>query len=353
MLTPTPSPSSDLINTEKLILEKVRSTCKARPLLDLEASTPFEIFPENFNGKKAVILIHGFLGTPYFMRSLAKFYAAEGYYCYVPTLLGHGACPEAMRCYSLEALLDSLNQAIDTIHSQIKTLKEIHLCGFSLGALLALLIAKNRPISSLTLLAPALGITPLAKLIPPLERLGFGNIHNPSAASLNGLHNPAMYAWHPLCGVLPIIDGIKEVNTSLNTWDKTPIFMVASVSDAVVKLEPILNLFSRNQHPDSHLRLYGPANFSPLPAKASLIQEDLLEPRVKSLSHVSLGISPLDNLLGAHSPQYKNLPTNAVLGEKLPSYIFSKNIFRLFYNPDFDGLTQNLGEFLQKITCAS
>ncbi len=340
-------------------LNQTRQLFKNHNLLDLQASLPFEIWPENSNQdlnqdqnkiiktKKAVVLIHGFLGTPYFMKSLASIYAAQGFYCYAPTLPGHGVCPQALKNIGLLDILKFLNNTLDQIQTQFE---EVHLCGFSLGALLALLLTRTRKktIQSITLLAPPLGITKFSKLIPPLSKMGFSQMPYPSAASLNGLKNPAMYSWHPLSAALTILDGMKIIHDNPSAWNNIPIFLIASYSDGVVKLQPLLDFFAQNNtHPKSKLRLYAPEKF-PLSNlnKITLIPENTLGPHIKNLSHIGLAISPEDPWLGVDSPQYQNLPKHYFLAEKLPIHLFQKNIFRIFYNPDFKNLAQDLTAFL-------
>lgn len=341
----TPSPwLLDNLN----FLQKTRSCLEKKKLalLDLSFSQPFEIKAPSQT--KAVVLLHGFLGTPYFMKDLAKIYAERGFYCYAPVLPGHGSHPSALKNITLENLIHFLKIILAQIQEKYT---EVHLCGFSFGALLALLISKISPISSLTLLAPPLGITPLSKLIPPICQLGFPQLPYPSAASLNGLPNPAMYAWHPISAVLPILKGIQIFQTHPNAWQHVPIFLLASYSDAVVKFQPLLNLFTLNHsHPNSQLRAYVPEAFkkpNDLPnSQTQIILETQFGPHIKNFSHIGLPTAPSDALLGINSSQYQNLPTDYLLGEKLPLGLNHKNLFRLFFNPDFEGLSNHLKNFL-------
>jgi len=342
--------------------------------LDHDLSQPFELFPstqeppKNTPIRKAMILIHGFLGVPYFMKSLATLFSKQGFYCYAPRLPGHGICPEALRCQNLEKILEILSAEIKSMEDQFD---EIHLCGFSLGGLLSVLLANglnhfdHQKIKSLILFAPAFGISPLAKLIPTLNFLGLGNLRNTSAANMNGLRNPVMYANYPLCSVLPIIHGIKNLKQKSEQAHKNnqaipstqlPIFMIGSFDDAVVKFSPLINFINQNKNPQSCIYLYaGKAHWPAIQAEiqAQVLNQNLffIDPsetnkNILNLSHVSLLIPPEDPLFGQNSPQYKNLPENFYLGEKIPGVNFRKNLYRLFYNPDFPALSAALLKFL-------
>lgn len=351
-----------LVQFEK---ERTRFANNARfDFLDLTMSRPFEYYPkinsENKKNKKAMILIHGFLGTPYFMKYLAEAFRDQGFYCYAPRLPGHGICQEAMRCLDLSQILKNLMAQIQEIQTQFE---EIYLCGFSFGGLLSTLLVQefqDRPelkirIKSLILFAPSFGITPLSKLIPFLTTLGFGNILHPSAANMNGIKNPAMYYWYPLCAVLPIIKGIQQLKSHLQKPDHAskniPTFIVSSAEDAVVQLAPTLDFFESNSHPDSRLYLYSQKKYKfKLNSKITLINPEDLGPPILNLSHVSLLMPPEDPTFGQNSPQYQTLLKNKkkiFLGEKLSKFSFTKNLYRLFYNPDFKSLTQALLNFLK------
>ena len=57
------------------------------------------LFPEAFpffrkGGDKAVLIIHGYLGSPYDVKYLAEKLSQNGYTVSVPLLPGHGTCKE-------------------------------------------------------------------------------------------------------------------------------------------------------------------------------------------------------------------------------------------------------------------
>lgn len=106
-------------------------------------------------GRVGVLLIHGLGGTPVELRFVAQGLARAGYTVLCSQLAGHGGTPEELRrstwpewYASVEAAHDRLREHCDIVVAG----------GLSMGCILALLLAQNRPqgVQGLLLLAPAL-----------------------------------------------------------------------------------------------------------------------------------------------------------------------------------------------------
>lgn len=120
--------------------------------LDPLKTSPRVLGPDVCGGT-AVLLLHGFTGTPWEVLPLAESLAERGYAVRVPRLPGHGTTPEAMafvtwRDWEAHALaeLDALAGA-----------EQVVVGGLSMGGLLAMRLALKRPrrVAGLVLLAPA------------------------------------------------------------------------------------------------------------------------------------------------------------------------------------------------------
>ncbi|GEB77680.1 alpha/beta hydrolase [Sporolactobacillus inulinus] len=98
------------------------------------------------------IVIHGFAGNPWEVEPLAHALERSGFEVITPLLPGHDRDKKRMeKITALEWL-----QAIEKIVTRAKDdKKEIHLIGFSMGAMIASITASKYPISSLVLLSPA------------------------------------------------------------------------------------------------------------------------------------------------------------------------------------------------------
>ncbi|HJZ44427.1 MAG TPA: alpha/beta fold hydrolase [Hyphomicrobiaceae bacterium] len=106
-------------------------------------------------GRLGVLLIHGLGGTPIELRFIAQTLARAGHTVYCCQLAGHCGTPEELRrstwrewYASVEAAHDLLRERCDTIVAG----------GLSMGGILAIHLARNRPesVHGLLLLAPTL-----------------------------------------------------------------------------------------------------------------------------------------------------------------------------------------------------
>jgi len=120
--------------------------------------------------KPGIVLVHGFLASPGELLQLAEHLNQQGYGVYVVRLAGHGTHPSELKSVTLQCWQESLKRGYATLaHNHQKVL----LCGFSAGALLALLQGSlGLPkLSGIIAINPALTLCQKsAKLSPMLER---------------------------------------------------------------------------------------------------------------------------------------------------------------------------------------
>jgi carboxylesterase len=117
--------------------------------MDPEKTAAFELG----RGPDAVLLLHGFTGSPWDVRPLAEALAEHDYYIRAIRLPGHGLTPEAMLEVSWR---DWEHAALDAL-AGLSEYRHVFVAGLSMGALLAMLLAAQRPerVQALALLAPA------------------------------------------------------------------------------------------------------------------------------------------------------------------------------------------------------
>ena len=109
--------------------------------------------PFDLGRGKPALLLHGFTGTPFEVRPIGEALARRGYRALGPRLAGHGLSAEALGETTAADWFGSARQALELLAPD----GPVHLVGLSVGAMIALLLARDRPdrIASLTLLAPA------------------------------------------------------------------------------------------------------------------------------------------------------------------------------------------------------
>lgn len=121
-------------------------------------------------GRHAVLLIHGFMGTPAEMRPLGHALADAGYAAYGMLQPGFGQDLAWLSSLSVDQWVEAALAVWDRISSSHE---ELSLVGYSMGGPVALHIAARRAVSNLVLIAPLwklLGGDPKLKLLPIARR---------------------------------------------------------------------------------------------------------------------------------------------------------------------------------------
>lgn len=133
-------------------MHKLTSPLEQR--LDEAKTAPFTLGPGHAEARVTVVLLHGFTGSPWEVRTLGEALAARGARVVCPRLPGHGTTPEAMLWAGHHEWLAA---AQDVVTAQ-RGARRLVLAGLSMGALLAMIIAARRTqrVDGLVLMAPVL-----------------------------------------------------------------------------------------------------------------------------------------------------------------------------------------------------
>lgn len=123
-------------------------------------AAPFRL--EGANGE-AVLLIHGFTGTPAHWRLLGPALHQQGYTVLAPLLPGHGTSIDDMSHHGGEEWLTAVTRAALELGGH----RRLHLVGLSMGGLLAILAARPTAATSITTInSPVRFRDPLIYLTP-------------------------------------------------------------------------------------------------------------------------------------------------------------------------------------------
>lgn len=117
-------------------------------------------------GGDGALLLHGFTGWPGEMAFLGDRLASAGLAVSIPRLPGHGTNGlDFMRT----GWRDWLRAAVDAYLEMAAEHPRVHVVGFSMGGLLAILLAARFPVARLALVAPGVKVNnPLLPLAPVL-----------------------------------------------------------------------------------------------------------------------------------------------------------------------------------------
>ncbi len=170
-------------------------------------------FPEiHFEGKPpAVLLIHGFGGSPIDMQPLADELKKRGIAFNAIILPGHGTSYEDLEHITMKEWLNASFSAYDAMKKQYG---EVNVVGFSLGGALALCLAEQREVHKTVLLSPYFEVKDewyyfgepeewavrLSEIKHFIKKLKIGQINDPE-----GLRRYDAYEYIPLktIGELP------------------------------------------------------------------------------------------------------------------------------------------------------
>lgn len=119
-------------------------------------------------GRRGVLLIHGFAGTPPELRRLGEHLAAHGYRCRAVALAGHASTPEALEQTGRSQWTASAQAELDVLASECA---EVMVAGQSMGGTIALhLAATDLRISAVATMAAPVWLRGPARWAVPVVR---------------------------------------------------------------------------------------------------------------------------------------------------------------------------------------
>lgn len=201
---------------------------------------------------RGVLCLHGFTGTPFEVRPLAKALAGFGFAVQAPLLAGHGIDVATLAATPWPAWLASAERAMEELAG--RTNRKVAIAGFSMGGLLALRLARLYPerVAALVLMSVPLrlragqvrGIRLLCR-VPPALRFGpLDAIPKLSGSDVSDLEmrqaNPCLPAM-PLAGLQNLLALMDEVRADLPAIT-APALVVHGRKDHTVPMDDSLEL---------------------------------------------------------------------------------------------------------------
>jgi carboxylesterase len=127
------------------------------------------LYPSAFvldGGSVGLLLVHGFTGSPTEIRRIAPALQEHGLTVSAPLLPGHGTTPADLNRQRLEDWLDHVRASLSDLQ---RTCPTVFIGGLSLGALLALHVAAERPhLAGVVVYSPPILITDRRSSLVPL-----------------------------------------------------------------------------------------------------------------------------------------------------------------------------------------
>ncbi len=139
-------------------------TARSLTPFDPEAVRPWTLG----EGRRGVLLLHGFAGTPPELRRLGEHLAGHGFRCRGPALAGHATTPEELEATVRQDWIASAQAELDSL---ARDCDEVMVAGQSMGGAIALhLAATDLRIAAVATLAAPVWLSSLASRVVPVAR---------------------------------------------------------------------------------------------------------------------------------------------------------------------------------------
>lgn len=152
-------------------------------------------------GPVGLLVLHGFTGSPWEVRPLCDAAVALGWSVACPVLPGHATTVQALDAARWQDWLQAAEIAHGWLADRCET---VHVAGFSMGALLATLLAERDPVDTqrrMLLLAPAFALgAPQTLILRTLGTVGLVRWLGKSDPRLPGGQRPPCYHAVPVAG---------------------------------------------------------------------------------------------------------------------------------------------------------
>ena len=188
-------------------------------------------------GEAAVLLVHGFTGSPSEMRLYGEALCRAGFTVLAVRLAGHGTNPEDMENTTAENWMDSVIDGYELLASDARV-ERIAVAGLSMGALLALGLSTIRRVWRVVSIAAPIFVREERELsmLPPRERAG--GIFQPKRARVLPVEPRYRigYTKMPLLSVhelLAVIGKMKDTMPEVSA----PLLVIQGARDQTVKPE--------------------------------------------------------------------------------------------------------------------
>lgn len=336
-------------------------------------NSPFQLYPKNFKAginhpyQRGILLIHGLSDSPYFMRTLGDFFAAQGFRVMAILLPGHGTQAGDLLTIKAESWEATVAYGCQQLAKEVD---ELYLGGFSAGGALSVLQSlQDNCVRGLFLFAPALKISAKARYAR-LYRLIDWLI--PSAKWLNIYRDDDYYKYEsfPNNAVTQMWRLTQKVSQQLAKKPLTiPIFAVASADDATVNTNAVAAWLADCPHPANHLVWYDSAGKLPTTHLTMNKIEVVCSARPSSgilgSAHTAIVLTEDDPEYGlqgryvnclhylphdmARYQACKNNPVHLQRGEINVQNLSVELLARLMVNPNFSALKVSMQQFIERL----
>ncbi|SDL25677.1 carboxylesterase [Geoalkalibacter ferrihydriticus] len=200
--------------------------------------------------RNAVLLVHGFSGSPWEMRPLGTYLAGRGFLVYGLRLPGHGTTPEDLAGKTMEEWLETVAAGLRRLFATGTSVSGV---GQSTGALLLLLAALEQAPAGMVLLSPFLQVR--HRLAPAAGILRFFKTYQNTSVTPQNL--PFYYDRRPVEGMHQINRITRCLRRRLKQI-KSPTLIVSAQGDRTILVPSAMRLYQELGSAHKEYHLFGP-----------------------------------------------------------------------------------------------
>lgn len=202
--------------------------------------------------KTAILLIHGFTGSPAELRLLGEYLNENGYTVYAPLLAGHGTTPEEMAKTNKEDWWNSVTEAYDFLLN--KGYSDIIAAGLSMGGALSLKLAINKPLTAVVSMAAPIYVH--NRFIGLSGWIKYLKVYEAKKRKAESIEQYLVsYDRTPLVCAESLNRLIKEVRGNLGKV-LVPILIMQGKKDETVRFESAKYIYDRVNSSNKELKWY-------------------------------------------------------------------------------------------------
>jgi esterase/lipase len=316
------------------------------------ANSPFEMRPENYDGEKAILLVHGLLDAPGTLRDLGHFFCEQGFLVRAILLPGHGTLPQALVNTTDVEWIKASQYGIDSLKQEAR---KIYYLGFSTGASLAIYHAlSGEDLAGLILIAPALRLKPLLHYANYFFKIVRALFKRDKWFSEIGAVNYSKYQSYPAKSASDLTCLIQKLNHfPTQKQINPPFFMLLSEDDETIDSKAALAFFLNQKNAENRLLYYSSSHKKFDDSRISVVSSVYPEQHIMSFSHICLPVSPNNPHCGIKG-DYQNIfyrPNSTkedtlYKGALTPKALKYSAFQRLTYNPDFQNMVLSMKAFI-------
>lgn len=330
----------------------------------IAANTPFELLPAVFPARVGVLLVHGLLDSPFYMRDIGTYLQSQG--CLVRSILlpGHGTVPEDLLNVTWQEWLDVVDYGVASLEKEVEFL---FLVGFSTGGALTFYQALQHTskINGVILIAPAFKIHSRWDFLTEWHHRMHWKGSRAKWLSVKKEIDYAKYQSIPFHAVYQVYDLGKKIKNKLEKDSPSfPQLLIVSQEDEAICTDTAVRYFLKDSRPENEMILYSATPVAWNDSRMVLRHSVYPNWNIRSFSHITLPISPENShygmqgeyLFASHIEHNKKIIYGGVseMEKKLFDVLNQlkwpvSRRERLTFNPDFDFLKERIGSFIEKI----